>query len=156
MFDASDGAVPETIRGQALEAMANEPSQLKKHSLNDGKQSVGHDVSVSDVNDVFSSLRPSVVVGERDTSQSVPMNVQAEAAFNKVSGLQERMGHEFEKKFNSEYLSRIFPWALKYSCGGADYENLFGDSDDLPNYIQEHTPRCLPRDLRVSLLESGC
>ena len=67
--------------------MAKEPSQLKKSPLSDGKQSVGHDVSVSDVNDVFASLRPSVVVGERDTSQSVPMNVQAEAVFNKVSGL---------------------------------------------------------------------
>ena len=59
------------------------------------------------VNDVFASVRPSMVVGERDTSQSVPMNVQAEAAFNKVSGLQVRMGHEFEKQFNSEYFSRI-------------------------------------------------
>ena len=88
---------------------------------------MGHDASVSDVNDVFASVRPSVVVGGRDTFQSVPMNVQAEAAFNKVSGLQVRMGHEFEKQFKSEYRSRMFPWALNYSCGGADYENLFGD-----------------------------
>ena len=72
---------------------------------------MGHDASVSDVNDVFASLRPSVVVGERDSSQSVPMNVQAEAAFNKVSGLQVRMGHESEKQLNSEYLSR------SSSCG---------------------------------------
>ena len=69
---------------------------------------MGHGSSVSNVNDVFASVRPSVVVGERDTSHSVPMNVQAEAAFNKVSGLQVRMGHEFEKQFISEYLSRIF------------------------------------------------
>ena len=33
----------------------------------------------------------------RDTSRSVPMNVQAEAAFKKVSDLQVRMGHEFEQ-----------------------------------------------------------
>ena len=68
LFDTSDGVVPETIRRQALEAMAKEPLQLKNSPLSDGKQSVGHDVSVSDINDVFASVRPSVVVGERDTS----------------------------------------------------------------------------------------
>eukprot|EP00973_Karenia_brevis_P083395 11568070-Karenia_brevis.AAC.1 len=64
------------------------PLQLKKTSLGDGKQSIGHDVAVSNVNDIFESARPSLVVGERDTSQATPMNTQAQAAFNKISGLQ--------------------------------------------------------------------
>ena len=63
LFDTSDGAVPETIVRQALGAMAKEPLQLKKSPLGDGKKSVGHDVSVSDGNDVFASLRPSVGCG---------------------------------------------------------------------------------------------
>ena len=90
------GAVPERIRCQSLEAITKEPLQLKKvfwgkenrvFGMVFQKQTVGHDVSASDVNDACASVRPSIVVGERGTSQGVPMNVQAQAAFNKVSGL---------------------------------------------------------------------
>ena len=119
-YDTSDGCVPETIRSQAQAAMNQEPLQLKKISVSDGKQSVGHDLSAANVNDVFASARPSIVVGESDTSQAAPINIQAQAAFNKISGLQVQMGTEFEHQFNCEYLSRIFPWALNYSCGGPD------------------------------------
>ena len=104
-FDTPEVAVPETIRCQALAARTEELLQLKKSLLSDGKESVGHDVGVSDVNDAFASVRPSIVVGERDTSQGVPMNLQAQAAFINVSSLQVRMGHEFENQCNSEYLS---------------------------------------------------
>eukprot|EP00973_Karenia_brevis_P075203 10447395-Karenia_brevis.AAC.1 len=65
-----------------------------------------------------------MVVGERDTSQAAPMNAQAQAAFSKISGLQVRMGTEFEHQFNCEYSSRIFPWVLNYSCGGPDYQKI--------------------------------
>eukprot|EP00973_Karenia_brevis_P027241 3757899-Karenia_brevis.AAC.1 len=68
--------------------MGKEPLRLKKMSVSDGKQSIGHDVAASNVNDVFESARPSVFVGERDTSQAAPMHTQAQAAFNKISGLQ--------------------------------------------------------------------
>ena len=59
------------------------------------------------------------------------MQAEAQAAFNKISGLQVRMGTEFEHQFNCEYLSRIFPWALNYSCGGPDYQDLFSNWEDL-------------------------
>eukprot|EP00973_Karenia_brevis_P047429 6584644-Karenia_brevis.AAC.1 len=80
--------------------MGKEPLQLKKTFVSDGKQSIGHGVAASNVNDGFESARPSIVVGERDTSQAAPRNTQAQAAFNKISGLQVRMGTEFEHQFN--------------------------------------------------------
>eukprot|EP00973_Karenia_brevis_P045393 6287606-Karenia_brevis.AAC.1 len=76
--------------------MGKEPLQLKKTSVSDGKQRTGHDVAASNVKDVFESARPSIVVGECDTSQAAPMHTQAQAAFNKISGLQVRMGTDFE------------------------------------------------------------
>eukprot|EP00973_Karenia_brevis_P072346 10049085-Karenia_brevis.AAC.1 len=65
--------------------MGKEPLQLKKTFVSDGKRSIGHDVAAFDVNDVFESARPSMVAGERDTSQSAPMNTQAQAACSKIS-----------------------------------------------------------------------
>ena len=84
-----------------------------------------------------------MVVGERDTDHGAPMNVEAQAAFNKVSGLQVRMGNEFEKQFNSEDLSRIFPLALNYSFGGADVQDFFSTCEDLTdeNYSTKNTAR---------------
>eukprot|EP00973_Karenia_brevis_P070936 9857895-Karenia_brevis.AAC.1 len=46
----NNGCVPETIRIQAQAAMDKEPLQLKKTSVIDGKQSIGHDAAVSNVN----------------------------------------------------------------------------------------------------------
>ena len=105
--------------------MDTEPSQLKKMSVNDRKESIGHDVAESNVNEVFASARPSIVVGERDTSQADPKK-----NMEQVSGFQVRMSTEFAHQFNSEYSSRIFPWVLKYSCGGPDYQNLFSNWED--------------------------
>ena len=33
----------------------------------------------------------------------------------------------FEHQFTSQYFPRVFPWALNYDCGGADYPELFAD-----------------------------
>eukprot|EP00973_Karenia_brevis_P072075 10012797-Karenia_brevis.AAC.1 len=54
--------------------MDKELLQLKKTIVTDGKQSIGYDVAASNVSDVFESARLSLVVGERDTSQTAPMN----------------------------------------------------------------------------------
>eukprot|EP00973_Karenia_brevis_P050696 7042607-Karenia_brevis.AAC.1 len=78
--------------------MDKELLQLRKTSLSDGKQSIGHDIVASNVKDAFESARPSVVVRERDTSQATPRNTRPQAAFNKISGL--RMDTEFEHQFN--------------------------------------------------------
>eukprot|EP00973_Karenia_brevis_P035223 4859479-Karenia_brevis.AAC.1 len=67
------------------------------------------------------------------------MSTQAHAAFNKISRLQVRMGTEFVHQFNCEYLSRIFPWALNYTCGDPDYHNLFSNWEDLND--EDYTTR---------------
>ena len=40
------------------------------------------------------------------------------------------MSNKFENQFVSKYTSRIFPWALNYDCGGADYPDLFSDWEE--------------------------
>ena len=55
--------------------------------------------------------------------------VTVDTAFNKVTGMDVHMGSDFEQQFNPAYMSRVFPWALNYSCGGADYPGLFTDWD---------------------------
>ena len=53
--------------------------------------------------------------------------VTVETAFNKVTGMDVHMGTHFEQQFNPAYMSRVFPWSLNYSCGGADYPGLFSN-----------------------------
>ena len=48
-----------------------------------------------------------------------------EQAFSKVTGMTVPMGQDFEQQFMTSYIPRITPWACNYSCGGADYPNLF-------------------------------
>ena len=91
VFDTAEGCVPEAVRVQALAAMDKEPVQLRKTTVHDGKQSIGHDVSQSNVNEVFASLRPSIFVGEHTTSAEDPQKL-----IEKVSGVQVRMSTEFE------------------------------------------------------------
>ena len=42
-----------------------------------------------------------------------------------------RMSNVFEDQFVSKYLPRVFPWALNYDCGGAEYPALFANWDDI-------------------------
>ena len=92
-------------------ASAREPAQLGEKEFNDGKHSAGYVVSASNVNDAFQSARPSIVVGERDTSKAFNVAAEAQAAFRKISCLHVRWRNDFDKHFNSKYLPRIFPWA---------------------------------------------
>lgn len=54
-----------------------------------------------------------------------------EQAFNKVTGMTVPMGQKFEPQFVTSYVPRSAPWALNYSCGGADHPGLFTDWDAL-------------------------
>eukprot|EP00973_Karenia_brevis_P030821 4251020-Karenia_brevis.AAC.1 len=74
------------------------------------------------------------------------MSTQAQAAFKKISGLQVRTGSESEHQFNSEYLSRIFPWALNNSCGGPDYQDWFRNWEDWND--EDYTTRDSTRSRR--------
>ena len=42
-----------------------------------------------------------------------------------------RMSNEFEEQFVTKYLPRVFPWALNYDCGGAEYPELFANWEEI-------------------------
>ena len=46
---------------------------------------------------------------------------------DKVSAMDITMSSTFENQFVSQYNCRVFPWALNYDCGGADYPDLFAN-----------------------------
>ena len=96
-FDTREGAVPEMIKTHAFEALAKEPASLQKTAISSGKQSVGHDVITFDVNKTFQGERPSIIIGERQASKEFIVASETQATFSKVSGLQVRMGTEFEQ-----------------------------------------------------------
>eukprot|EP00973_Karenia_brevis_P001650 224347-Karenia_brevis.AAC.1 len=62
-----------------MHATTVESHSLRQHDMHDGKQSAGHDGPSSDVNEVFQSITPSKVVGERMASEGLPQDVLTKA-----------------------------------------------------------------------------
>ena len=91
----------------------------------ENKQSTMPDAEGSDINDVFRSVRPNLVLDEAKVDNTLDQNLATEYALSQVAGLTVEMSNKFEDQFVSRYLSRIFPWALNYECGGAEYPELF-------------------------------
>ena len=121
-----EGSVPERMRACFAEARREALEKKTSDTAFDQKQATGHDLPSTSV-EVLADLRPSIVVGERTTQDALPQEVVVQSAFNKVTGMGVRMGQDFEPQFNASYMARAYPWALNYSCGGADYPDLFGD-----------------------------
>eukprot|EP00973_Karenia_brevis_P079488 11031030-Karenia_brevis.AAC.1 len=48
------------------------------------------------------------------------------------------MSSVFGEKFASHYGSRVFPWALNYDCGGAEYPDLVSDWEKLEKQLGDH------------------
>ena len=61
----------------------------------------------------------------------------AEYALKSISALSIKMSNKFENQFVSKYTPRIFPWALNYDCGGAEYPDLFTDWEEILRGDQE-------------------
>ena len=62
----------------------------------------------------------------------------AEAALgDKVSAIGVPVSNVFQDQFMSQYNCRVFPWALNYDCGGADYPQLFDNWEWLEKAIVE-------------------
>ena len=80
---------------------------------------------------LFYGVRPSIVVDEGETANTFSAETLAETAVPKVAKLDVHMSNVFEEQFISKYTPRIFPWALSYDCGGADYPELFADWQQL-------------------------
>ena len=122
------GAVPERLRAHVSDAHVPVSGKGSTESAFDHKQATGHDRPFAAA-EALADLRPSIVVGESNTQGAVAEDVMVASAFNKVTGMTVRMGHKFEEQFVPSYVSRVFPWSLNYSCGGADYPDLFSDWD---------------------------
>ena len=126
-----------TPTGKVLpEIVSMAPEQQQKDaprstdSAFDFKQTAMPDVVESEV-ELFSNVRPSIVTDEGYTANTLNDDVVAEYALKSVSGLTVKMSNHFENQFVSKYTTRIFPWALNYDCGGAEYPDLFADWDEL-------------------------
>ena len=76
---------------------------------------------------VFDTVRPVVVVPEAQTSEVLPNRLTTEYSLARITSMNMQLGTKFEDQWVTPYMSRIFPWALNYSCGGADYPHLFAD-----------------------------
>ena len=75
----------------------------------------------------MANVRPTLVVGEATTEDALPNEQIAEYALGSIAQMNLKLSNKFEDQFMSKYMPRIFPWALKYDCGGAEYPDLFGD-----------------------------
>ena len=102
----------------------------KADSAFDQKQSVGHDLPRS-TEALFSGVRPSLGSTDSASSGTFAPEVIAEHAVDNVLNMSVRMSNCFEDQFVSKYMPRVFPWALNYDCGGAEYPDLFSKWEEL-------------------------
>ena len=96
----------------------------------DMKQSTMHDIP-RNAEAVFEHVRPTLVTDEADAQNSFSPEVVAEHAMKHIVDMPIQMSNQFEDQFISKYMPRIFPWALNYDCGGAEYPDLFTDWTEL-------------------------
>ena len=132
IYTDSHGAIPPALHAMMLSQASAEKDKTNaasSESAYEMKQSTMPD-AVDEADKVFSYARPTIVVGEATTSDALDKNTAVEHALGNVSGLTLEMSNEFENQFVSKYMPRIFPWALNYDCGGADYPDLFTRYDD--------------------------
>ena len=81
---------------------------------------------------MFEGMRPTIVADEGDTRDTFSKEAVAETSLaGKVNVMDLGVSNTFENQFRSEYVCRVFPWALNYDCGGADYPELFADWAEL-------------------------
>ena len=105
------------------------PNSTRGTNFND-KHSTTHD-RARNVQSTFAHVRPTLVTDEADSHNAFSPEVVAEHAMKHIVDMPVQMSNQFEDQFISKYMPRIFPWALNYDCGGAEYLDLFTDWDDL-------------------------
>ena len=129
---------PEMVQllGDKLEALRSKVSGFEE------KQSTMPDAAQADLNDVFDSVRPVLVLDQSDVGNVVNPEVHFEHALGQIATLDIQLSNQFEDQFNSRYLPLAFPWALNYNCGGPEYPHLFGknpldvsDVDELADLV---------------------
>ena len=85
----------------------------------------------TEVADAFVDKRPLLVLDEGKTEGALPSEAMLKYGLGSLAELQVPMSREFDDQFVSSYLPMIFPCSLNYRCGGAEYPDLFSDSDPL-------------------------
>ena len=129
-FGSTDGALLPGVRAIAESLQSQKCTPQQEESAFDHKQSTMHDGARS-VEDTFTNLRPSIVVDEGETAGTFAPEVVRDQAVSNIVDLEVPMSNVLEEQFVSNYFSKIFGYTLNYSCGGADYPELFGNWDEL-------------------------
>ena len=68
-----------------------------------------------------------VLSKDSEASDAHAPDAMVEEVFHEVFGLQVTMYNSFIEQVVSEYMSKISPWPLNYTCGGPDFLNLFSN-----------------------------
>jgi len=132
LFDSESGSLlpglmeslAEQRESARAQATASGGAQTPSDSVFDMKQSTTHD-SVQSVQQLFEHVRPSIVVGESESSDVHPPAAVLEQGLGSIATMEIKMSNKFEDQFISKYMPRIFPWALNYDCGGPEFPGLF-------------------------------
>ena len=123
-----------------VDAVANKlRSRRPFETAFENKQPTMPDAESTDINEIFRSVRPNLVVDEASVDNALPQSLQTEFALSQVAGTTIEMSNKFVDQFVSRYLSSILPWSLNYACGGPEYPELFNLQawSDMENGITE-------------------
>ena len=88
------------------------------------KQAMGADAPPSSPQNVSDGVRPVICTKDSEAADAHAPDTMVQDVFHKVSGSQVTMSNALIEEFESEYMSKMFPWALKYTCGGPDFFDL--------------------------------
>ena len=91
------------------------------------KQAIGAEAPPTSREAMFARVRPLIVTHDNETSDAHALDTMAHEVGHRISGLQVPMSNAFIDQVVSQYMSTIFPWALKYTCGGPDCFDLFSN-----------------------------
>ena len=116
---SSDYDVPRPPSSQSQVGLSGELSP----GIN--KQAIGAEAPPTSLESVFQGVCPMIVLNDNESSDAHAPDTMAHEVGHKISGLQVTMSNAFIDQFVSEYMSRIFLGALKYTCGGPDFFDLF-------------------------------
>ena len=123
-FPMPQGAVPTVLMELVKEQEAKENKRVHQSAFS-FKQSTMTDASSTAYDTLFSTVRPSLVVDEASVESILPQDTKIEHALKAVAVVDLNVTNKFEDQWIPQYMSRIFPWVLNYSCGGAEYPGLF-------------------------------
>eukprot|EP00973_Karenia_brevis_P047753 6628904-Karenia_brevis.AAC.1 len=84
------------------------------------KQATGHDTP-GQGEKLFQGVRPNITVDEGEEQNTFSQETIAESAMSKVAGVDINVSNICQDQLISHYGSRVFPWAVNYDCGGADF-----------------------------------